>query len=105
SPGVSVERCQIDDPHQSPIRIKAGRWRSTKAPDAQGVPETNRSNERVSNWKVHRTRGSPAGGRRPTPCGSRARRGIITPTCFPPRNPGGVEASNDATIPVDLDGG
>ena len=34
-------------------------------------------NERVSNWKVHRTCGSPRalGSRRPTPCGSRARRG------------------------------
>ena len=50
------------------------------APDAQGVPETDRSYERVSNWKVHRTRGSPACGRRPTPCGSRARCGIITST-------------------------
>jgi len=34
--------------------------RAAPAPDAQGVPETDRSYERVSNWKVHRTRGSPA---------------------------------------------
>jgi hypothetical protein len=54
SPVVSVERCRIDDPHQSPIRIKAvGRFEDrVLAPDAPGVPETNRSYERVSNGRI-----------------------------------------------------
>ena len=68
-------------PRQSPIRIKAAAGREASvAPDAFRVPETDRYDERVSNWKVHRTRGSPEGmcshapPRRPTPGGSRARR-------------------------------
>ena len=69
-------------PRQSPIRIKASA--SSKGPVSPLTHLASQkqigNDERVSNWKVHRTRGSPEGTcshappRRPTPGGSRARR-------------------------------
>src|SRR5687767_6812348 len=71
------------DKESAPVTHQDQGWSRSRiglAPDALGVPETNRSNERVSNWKVHRTCGSPVDDRRPNPSGSRARRGIIAST-------------------------
>src|SRR5512143_2641213 len=73
SSGVGTNSAPVTHQDQG-VRVDRDR---PLALDAQGVPETRRSSERVSNWKVHRNCGSPADGWRPTPCGSRARRGII----------------------------